>query len=68
MRCADCGHWAESFAHDIGKYGPIDVCPECRSVESAITDYEFRCRELEREGLSRSDAQAVADAEGVQDE
>lgn len=31
----------------------------------AINDYEKRVRELEAEGCTRSDAQAVADAEGL---
>ena len=35
---------------------------------SVVTDYEYRCRELELEGLTRSDAQGIADMEGVPDE
>ena len=32
-------------------------------IYECITEYERRCRELESEGMTRSDAQAVADAE-----
>ena len=64
MRCEWCGYWAENME----TAAEVSFCPDCRGVECAITDYEFRCRELEAEGLTRSDAQSIADMEGVKDE
>ena len=64
MRCEYCGYWQENFE----TAAEVAYCPECRGIECAITDWEFRVRELESEGITRSDAQGIADMEGVKNE
>jgi len=49
---------------DAGGIIPAGQCPDCGALAYlAITDYEARVRQLEAEGMTRSDAQGVADAE-----
>jgi hypothetical protein len=56
-----------------GGFGKERVCYACFERDHAraeggsagISEYERRVRDLEAEGLTRSDAQAVADVEGL---
>lgn len=52
---------------DAGK--ALRVPADCISevVETRLTPYAQRVRELEREGCTTSDAQSIADVEGLED-
>jgi len=66
----DCGDFdaAEESAKDLG-IKPVWIITEAEAyqwsglITRSLNQYENRVRELESEGMTRSDAQAVADAE-----